>query len=151
MSEKKVVAISGYPGNGKSYLAVKLRDTYDFRVISLDRLYVDFIHARFPELYFPFLRSFVGPHFDAIVKPGVEIRILHDDVVAAWRDHVCAIAEATLDQYNATAVEGYLLAPLQDNDYERLKKKARVIRVMAKDKHYFLGDKELTIADIARM
>ena len=143
-----VVLIYGRPNSGKSYLADQLHTEYGFHVLNSDWVYVDFIHLRYSEVYFPLIKKFVKLHHDGILLSCIKRNLL-PDAEELWRAHLCAVTEESLRLYSRLAVEGYLVESALPHFESSLKDTATVRIVKVDGRKYLIDDREVTVAEIA--
>lgn len=151
---KRLFLVYGPPGAGKSYLAAQLDTKHKFRRLSVDDSYVDFVELRFPEMYFPALRSFIMPHYNLIQQfRGYAAQVLQRDFVAEWQDYLVGrIRELIATTDRDTVVEGYLLEDCKDALSNTLAGAAGVFQIAVDNRTYTWNRKTvLSIDEIAAL
>lgn len=148
-SEHKVmILIYGPSGQGKTYCARQLERENGFKMISVDEEYVSFIRTQFTELFFDRLGHFIGQHYDHILIPGVKNRVLDPKILQEWRKHLAGRIASELPQGRVVA-EGYLLKDLLGDLRSEFESLCTLRIVEAREKKYYLAQREISIADIA--
>jgi len=141
---KRVVLVYGNPDNGKTTLADRLRDEHGFHLISIDDLYVQFIHSVHPLVDMPALGGFIAQHYQTMFsRTGVEN-------VRGWHAHIQhTILDATT-QHDAVAAEGFLLFDCKDRIEVALKEQGiRTFQIKAEGLGYVMEAPRLTVRDVA--
>src|SRR3990172_10732411 len=128
MPKPHVILIFGEPDNGKSWLADALASRYDYDIIHVDEIYLEFIKEFYPKLYLESLNIVVSQHYEMILKRT------HKGAEKAWAQHVINVITEHLDTSQCLAVEGYLLAPILKTVRARLSKVTYVKMVYVKDR-----------------
>jgi hypothetical protein len=147
-----VVLIHGEPGNGKSYLAERLRTDHAFAVLELDEEYVDFIRGECPGVYFELLGYYIGPHYYHILKAQwVSKEFFGRDFVDEWHTHLQARVQELSALHDRLAVEGGLLFDCMDRLEAALKPSASVVRIEVKRRSYFWQGSPITADQIAEI
>ena len=131
MPKPHVVLIFGEPDNGKSWLASALLSRYDYDIIHVDEVYLEFIKESYPKLYLESLNIVISQHYEMILKRT------HKGAEKAWAQHVINVITERLKMSGAIAVEGYLLTPILKTVRARLSKVAYASTVYVKDRRYF--------------
>ena len=64
----RIFLVFGNPGNGKSTLAKRLNAEHRFDVIAVDNVYVEWVKAFCPPLYFEALANYIAQHYHHILR-----------------------------------------------------------------------------------
>src|SRR3972149_2177394 len=100
MPKPHVILIFGEPDNGKSWLASALLSRYDYDIIHVDEVYLEFIREFYPKLYLESLNIVVSQHYETILKRT------HKGAEKAWAQYVINAIAERLNRPRALAVEG---------------------------------------------
>jgi hypothetical protein len=152
--DRQVILIFGNATQGKSSFAKELKTKFGYHVVHLDEVYVTFIKDRYPNLYLEALQHVIGQHYEHILVPCDEWSIAIG-ARAAWRDHVASLVDKEAQKHSLLAVEGYLLFHAMGTVQERLKGKAIVTIIEARNKQCFIAEngqpgslKRVDVADL---
>jgi len=144
------ILIYGHSGQGKTYLAERLKEEYGFGLIKTDPLYVEFIRLLCPMLYFRALEKYVSPHYKYILRDRKHSRReFQRDFQAEWHAHLLAEIEDKSAKSDRLAVEGYLLFDCREQLAARLKSSAQVFLVEVKNRTYWHKGRQVTIEEVA--
>jgi dephospho-CoA kinase len=125
-----ILLVYGEPGNGKSFLAERLKTKYSFAVLSVDEAYEEFIRVHCPMLYFEALEYYIGPHYYAILADREYSRAqLGRDFVAEWHSHLNNCIKAMTARHEKVVVEGGLLRECMNLFEAGLKSLAQVFQI----------------------
>ena len=106
-----VVFIYGEPNAGKTTLAKRLHDDYGLEVLHLDETYCEFIKRQIPELYFPYLRDYISPHYPVFLQNGRQYGLAKygRDFHGEWRSWLGSHVADLAHEHGKLVVEGWLL------------------------------------------
>lgn len=149
---KRLFLVHGDPGSGKTPLARALRDEHAFEYLSLDALYVEFIKAKCPTLYFDDLKKFIAPHYQCILQPR-EYSYYHfkRDLVNEWHEYMLTATLNRSAHHNNLVAEGFLLYDCLSDLEARMSQIARVFLVHASNGTYQVLGASLTVKQIATL
>jgi hypothetical protein len=150
---RRVILLAyGEPGNGKSYLAEKLKAEHSFAILSVDDTYIDFIRSRCPMLYFPALDYYIGPHYYAILADREYSKAhLGRDFVAEWRSYLKDCIECMVDRHDRVVVEGGLLRDYRDQYEAQLRSRAHVFQIEVVQRSYRWQGRPVSLSQIATL
>jgi nucleoside-triphosphatase THEP1 len=112
---KRVLLVTGRPGSGKSALAKELHDKHSCQVLTVDKVYIEFVEKEVEFLFFERLDSYVGPHYEYILAEREHSKKHFErDFVAEWYGYLLRRIEGLLTGEDNIVVEGYLLETKRD-------------------------------------
>jgi hypothetical protein len=144
-----VVLVSGQPRQGKSYLAMRLRDEHSFEYLGVDEEYIQFIESECSFLYFDALSRHIA-HFyhSSFSQPYYSEERFGRDQVSEWHSYLLSRIKELTARYNKVVVEGYLLFDCKDTFQIDLRSDAEVRLVEVKNRSYSLNGLPVTLEDI---
>jgi hypothetical protein len=142
----------GQPGQGKSYLAERLKREHSFAVLGVDEAYVDFIRDRCPMLYLEALEYYVGPHYYAILADRAYSKThFGRDFVAEWHSYLKECIEAMAARHHRVIVEGGLLRECKDRFEIELRAVADVFQIEVANQAYRWQGSPISLTQIAAL
>lgn len=152
--KKRVILLTGVPGQGKTHLMNRLKQEASCAALCVDDVYVDFIKTQCPAMFFENLRMYIAPHYDSLIE-GLDARsasLYGRCFDAEWRAHLVDRIHTLLSVCDSVFAEGYLLkTSVAGQIYAVLAPLARVYTLSVHSRRYFLGSKELTFEQIAAL
>jgi hypothetical protein len=147
-----ILLVYGRPGQGKSWLAEKLRSEHSFEVLSVDDAYVAFIRVYCPQIYFEVLEYYVGPHYHAILLDRDYSKAhFGRDFLAEWHAHLKVRIEGMAARHGRLIVEGDLLRDCIDRFEAELSGLAQVFQIEVVDRSYRWQGTPLSLAQVAAL
>ena len=130
---KTILLIHGESGSGKSRTAKLLMESLeskhvDCKLIASDDVYIEFIKARYPNLYFEHLRRFIAGHRSRIIEDANAGRTGREEayseyvnIIGNWRAALTENILQLLETADVVLAEGCFLreANLTRPDYEK--------------------------------
>jgi hypothetical protein len=142
-TSRRVILISGYPDQGKSFLGEALRNQHGFHLIQIDGIYVQFIRNACLAVNFPAVSQFIYQHYNQIfvnVQGGI----------TAWHKHLFDEIIQASEKHRDLAVEGYLLKDCKDQFEIDLKEQGRqVFQIRMQGRVATLESPRLTAGEVA--
>lgn len=152
--KKRVILLTGFPGQGKTYLMNRLQQEASCAALCVDDVYADFIKTQCPTMYFESMRMYIAPHYDSLIE-GLDdySAVLYGRRFdAEWRAHLVNRIHTLASVCDSVFAEGYLLKMrVVGQIHTALAPLARVHTLSVQSRRYFLGSKELTFEQVAAL
>lgn len=144
-----VVLVSGQPRQGKSHLALRLRDEHSFEYLGVDEEYIQFIESECSFLYFDALSKHIAAFYHSIFsQPYYSEERFGRDLVSEWHSYLLSRIKELTARYNKVVVEGYLLFDCKEAFQAELNSGAEVRLVEVQNRTYSLNGLPVTLEDI---
>jgi hypothetical protein len=116
MQLPRVFLVFGEHGSGKTTkVAAPLKAAHHFEVVSVDKVYVEWVKSQCPSLYFEDLSKYIFQHYNSILIGDYTVEVFKGrNVVAEWHAHLLDHIIEQSQQHNSLVVEGYLLFDCKD-------------------------------------
>jgi nucleoside-triphosphatase THEP1 len=148
---KQIRLVSGLPNAGKTTLMQQLTAEHSFKGLSVDGAYVTFIRSHCQPIDFPALRYYIAQHYDGILADRKRSRAyLGRDFFAEWMSHLITRIVGFSSLHEKIVVEGYLLKDVPEHEV-RMQSRASVATVHVRDGLYFVGERRVTVEQIAAL
>jgi hypothetical protein len=152
VDRRVILLVYGQPGQGKSYLAEKLKAEHSFAVLSVDDTYVEFIKVHCPMLYFDALEYYVGPHHNHIIGDRVYSQAqLGRDFFAEWRAYLNECIASLAARHDRVVVEGAAVQHYKDQMETELTSLAPVFQIEVVDRSYRWQGQPVSLTQIAAL
>ena len=144
-----VVLVSGQPRQGKSHLAMRLRNEHSFEYLGVDEEYIQFIESECSFLYFDALSRHIATfYYRLFSQPYYSEERFGRDLVSEWHSYLLSRIKGLTARYNKVVVEGYLLFDCKEAFQAELNSGAEVRLVEVKNRSYSLNGLPVTLEDI---
>ena len=148
---KQIRLVTGVPGAGKTTLMRQLTAEHSFVGLSVDKAYVHFIRDHCQPIDFPALRYYIAHHYDVILTDRLRSKAyLGRDFFAEWVSHLLTRIVGFSSLHPKIVVEGYSLKHVAEHDV-RIQTGASVARVHVQGGRYLVGDRPVTVEEIAAL
>jgi hypothetical protein len=148
---KQIRLVTGLPNAGKTTLMGHLTAEHSFVGLSVDEAYVTFIRDHCQPIHFPALGYYILHHYEYILVDRSRSRAYLDrDFLAEWMSHLITRIAGLSSQHEKIVVEGYLVKDLPEDEV-RNQTGASVATVRAEGGLYFVGDRQVTVEQIAAL